>query len=115
VEALGAPASVGGAAEGTVTDPAMRVGLQVPLASAAQVDAGYAGLLHQLLRETGEAYSAWSTEGSDLVQPGLLVSRGLPAEQAFTALLDGQWTQWAWGVLPPAAEPAPAAAPGEML
>jgi hypothetical protein len=34
--------------------------------------------------------------GSELVTPGLLLSKGLPAANMFTALLSGNWNAHGW-------------------
>ncbi|MEL7451194.1 MAG: type VI secretion system-associated protein TagF [Pseudomonadota bacterium] len=100
VQGLGSPSNDEANAGAALPDPAARAGLQVSLAQASQVSEGFAGVLQQLMADGGGSFSVWSTEGSDLVEPGLLVSAGLPGEHACTALLDGQWSQWSWGVLP---------------
>lgn len=40
--------------------------------------------------------SLWSSSGSSAVQPGILLSRGLPDSEGFAAMLDGRWRQWGW-------------------
>lgn len=80
-------------------DPLSRAGVQVTLRAASDVADGYAGILHQLMSDRGVAFSVWSTEGSDLVEPGLLLCDALPTEHSFAALLDGQWSQWSWAAL----------------
>lgn len=42
-------------------------------------------------------YSLWWTEGSERVEPCLLVSPGLPETGQMAALLDGDWEHWGWG------------------
>lgn len=59
-----------------------------------------AGAMPQLNRwiaaVTLEGHGLWWTEGSHQVAPCLLVHRGLPAADSFTALLDGQWLAHGW-------------------
>ena len=38
----------------------------------------------------------WWTQGSQALQPGCLVTSGLPPPSAFTAMLSGQWRQSGW-------------------
>jgi type VI secretion system protein ImpM len=54
-----------------------------------------------------ERASVWWTQGSERVEPSLLVASGLPSHRAFTALLDGRWTEhgWASAVLDPKRTP----------
>ncbi len=56
-----------------------------------------------LLQAVLPLHSAWSSRGSDLVEPSLAIARGLPPVAAFTALLDGGWARWGWASLPAAA------------
>ena len=39
-------------------------------------------------------YSLWSTEGSDLLKPSLLIYRGLPPATDFSGFLTGNWQQY---------------------
>jgi type VI secretion system protein ImpM len=41
-------------------------------------------------------YSLWWTEGSEHVEPSLLLSANLPEAGQFAAMLDGDWRQWNW-------------------
>ena len=43
-----------------------------------------------------ESCCIWWGQGSDLVAPSFLMSRGLPGPGRFTALLDGNWATWGW-------------------
>jgi len=42
------------------------------------------------------SYSAWSTKGSQLVEPCLFTSKGLPPIGGIAAMLDGRWEEWRW-------------------
>jgi len=53
-------------------------------------------LLEQLLDERFTHFSAWWTNGSEHVEPCLLVCEGLPTPESFSALLDGQWQARGW-------------------
>jgi len=61
----------------------------------------FSGLLNSVLLETGFAFSLWWTEGSETVDPSILVSQGLPPIDSISALFDGQWHRWGWLDLPP--------------
>jgi type VI secretion system protein ImpM len=39
-----------------------------------------------------EGHSVWWSDGAPGVEPSMLVCRGVPQAQAFSALLDGAWT-----------------------
>lgn len=55
------------------------------------------GLLHQTLGEILFAYSLWwSTNGSDLVEPSVLLCQGLPPSAGFAGMLTGEWDCWGW-------------------
>lgn len=53
-------------------------------------------LLEQLLYERLSHFSAWWTNGSEHVEPSLLVCKDLPSPDSFSALLDGQWQARGW-------------------
>ncbi len=55
-----------------------------------------APLFHSLLKNGLSSYSAWTTQGSDLVEPCLFYCTGLPSMQNLAAMLDGQWTARGW-------------------
>ena len=52
-----------------------------------------------LLRHVFADYSLWWTQGSEHVDSCILLSRGLPAVDAFAALLAGRWEHWGWSSL----------------
>lgn len=43
-----------------------------------------------------KSYSVWSTRGSELIQPCLFASKGLPPLGGISAMMDGYWTHWNW-------------------
>ncbi len=43
------------------------------------------------------AYSLWWTDGSERIDPCLLVAPGLPETGQMAAMLDGDWAHWGWG------------------
>jgi type VI secretion system protein ImpM len=50
-----------------------------------------------LLAQHFPAYSLWWTQGSERIEPSLLINEGLPPVSSFSGLLDGEWTRWGWG------------------
>lgn len=53
-------------------------------------------LLAPLLQDKYQSYSLWWTQGSQLLEPGLLCCQGLPKLGSFSALLDGNWQAVDW-------------------
>ncbi len=72
---------------------------RVPLPSVDDLYRGLADLVAIATRERWMQCNLWWTDGSDLVEPSLLVCDGLPAEDPFIALLDGTWAERGWQVL----------------
>ncbi len=95
VAALGA-VSVGDAGEAGPLPP---MPWRVPLPSVDDLYRGVADLAVMATRDRWIQCSLWWTDGSDLVEPSLLVCDGLPAEEPFIALLDGTWAERGWQVL----------------
>ena len=62
-----------------------------------QLAAPSARLLIAIAAAALDGQSLWWTDGSAKVAPCLLVCRGLPAPEAFAALLDGDWRSHRWG------------------
>lgn len=60
----------------------------------------YTELLALLVRQRFGGYSLWWTGGSHFVAPSMLVCRGLPPVDGYSALLDGRWPQWSWDEWP---------------
>jgi len=54
------------------------------------------GLLDKSYRHMLGNYSLWWTQGSQHIDPCLLVSANLPDAGQFAAMLDGDWHQWNW-------------------
>ncbi len=52
--------------------------------------------LNSCLREMLASYSVWSTKGSELVEPCMFVTKGLPPIGGIAAMLDGRWSDWNW-------------------
>ena len=53
-------------------------------------------MLNKVLHKCSFAYSAWWTDGSEEVEPSILICQGLPPLDSAAALLDGNWDQWGW-------------------
>lgn len=74
-------------------------------AEAVQVDMGvegqspafvYGHMLDALLVQSLDSYSVWSTQGSELIDPCLFCSQGLPAIGKMPSMMDGQWQARGW-------------------
>lgn len=52
--------------------------------------------LDNLLKQSCFAYSLWWTQGSERVDPSLLISEGLPPFNGVAAMFDGNWEKWGW-------------------
>jgi len=48
-------------------------------------------LLDAILLKSVSSYSAWTTQGSEHVSPGLFLTRGLPPINGIAGMLNGQW------------------------
>lgn len=55
------------------------------------IESAYAKLLHQTLSPQSESQSLWWSRGSQIMQPTVLHSKGLPTSQQFSAFLNGNW------------------------
>jgi type VI secretion system protein ImpM len=64
---------------------------RLPMQERDQVPQGIAELLL-------EGHSLWWSDGSPSVEPSMLVCQGMPAPDAFAAMLDGRWQARGWGV-----------------
>jgi type VI secretion system protein ImpM len=82
---------------------------QVPIGSPADLAPAFIQLVSQRLTTAYAPLVLWWTEGSDKVEPSLLVTRGLPAPDSFGAFLDGSWKEHRWqsAASPVQARPAP--------
>jgi type VI secretion system protein ImpM len=69
---------------------------QLALPPALGADALALAVAQTLLRSTDTPYTLWWSEGSQSVERGLLIHRGLPSARDFTAMLDGRWGHWGW-------------------
>ncbi|GAA5217857.1 type VI secretion system-associated protein TagF [Corallincola platygyrae] len=55
-----------------------------------------ATVLADYLAGSHSLYCMWWTEGSELVEPCLMVTEGLPKFSQFSAMFDGQWQSRGW-------------------
>ena len=83
---------------------------QMPIGAPAQLAGMFEQLVAQRLSALYEPLSLWWTDGSAIVEPSVLIAKGLPHPDSFAALLDGAWTQHHWQSVPayidgPAVEP----------
>jgi type VI secretion system protein ImpM len=80
---------------------------QIPLGGSEQLPVVFEQLLSLQLSAVFEPLALWWTEGSALVDPRCLMTRGLPGPDKFVALLDGSWMERGWRSIPAVAEPDP--------
>lgn len=53
-------------------------------------------LFDTLLKKSYSSYGAWSTDGSERVEPCFFVTQSMPSISGIPAMLDGQWQHWGW-------------------
>ncbi len=53
-------------------------------------------ILDAVLLKSFSSYSAWTTQGSELVSPSLFFSPGLPPIGGISAMMNGEWAQGNW-------------------
>ena len=82
-------------------------GWQMPIGASDQLASIFEQLLSLQLEAGFDPLVLWWTEGSALVDPRCLITRGLPQPAMFAALLDGSWTERGWRSIPAQAEPDP--------
>jgi len=91
--------------------PAAYVHWQCSVPPGAALTGSLSALLGALLTNDLGRYALWWTDGSEQVEPSLLVTDGLPAPHAYSAMLDGHWAEpWATARVV-SAEPPLATAP----
>jgi type VI secretion system protein ImpM len=62
----------------------------------ASLRALYPQFLPQLMKKMLFAYSLWWTEGSERIEPSLLICQGLPQIRGVSGLIDGAWSRHGW-------------------
>jgi type VI secretion system protein ImpM len=100
------PVVIAAEAISVVRDPAQP--WQMPIGSPEQLPSVFGQLLSLQLGAVYSPLALWWTEGSALVDPRCLITRGLPPAVAFSALLDGSWATNRWRPVPLQLEPDPA-------
>ena len=55
-------------------------------------------LMHQQYTQHFSDYSIWWTTGSDLIEPCVIITDGLPQVSQFVSMLDGQWQKRDWNI-----------------
>ncbi len=68
----------------------------LPCGATSAINRSLIMLLEQLLYERLDHFSVWWTNGSEHIEPSLLIGKGLPSAESFSALLDGQWQTRGW-------------------
>lgn len=103
---LGVPAGSDAGIEASDVGGAL---LRMPLTDADDLTSQWQGLAALLARRELGDYSLWWTAGSEQVEPSLLLCEGLPAPDAYAAMLDGVWSVESAAAPPPVAPVEPAA------
>ena len=70
--------------------------LRLPLPSAGEMSVLLQELLVSQLDRAVNPVTLWWTDGSSAIEPGCLMTAGLPAHASFAAMLDGQWAASSW-------------------
>lgn len=73
---------------------------QIPIGSSEQLATVFEQLLSLRLSTMYHPLVLWWTEGSALVDPSCLITKGLPHPGTFVALLDGLWAEHQWRSIP---------------
>jgi len=80
---------------------------QIPLASSQGLASVFEQVLSLRLADLYHPLVLWWTDGSAIVSPSCLISKGLPSPAKFAALLEGSWTQHQWRSVQARVEVAP--------
>lgn len=73
---------------------------QLPIGSAREAAAAFEQLLAEHLAAVYAPLVIWCTEGSSMVEPSALITRGLPHPDLFAGMLDGDWRGHQWACVP---------------
>jgi type VI secretion system ImpM family protein len=68
----------------------------IPLGDASRLGSVVDQLLAHHLSSIYAPFILWWTEGSNMIEPSCLITKGLPDPSAFGALLDGSWSEYKW-------------------
>lgn len=80
---------------GNSTDTGFGTQWQLPLTHT-NLQVAIGTLAHQMLLQRLSDYSLWWGDGSQQVEPSLLVCAGMPQAQGFSSMLSGQWQAGGW-------------------
>jgi type VI secretion system protein ImpM len=69
---------------------------QVPIGAASNLSSAFEQLTAVRLASQYDPLVLWWTDGSAIVEPSCLITRGLPHPDSFAALLDGSWAPRRW-------------------
>lgn len=81
------------------SNPTGEAWVQETVAAGQDPAPGWSGLLDVMLARQGLPLSLWWHNRLEGHPGAILTSRGLPRPYSCTALLDGNWRQWAWETL----------------
>src|SRR5262249_54090606 len=95
---LGSPTDDGTLVPATVL-PTGALGVSLPLAD--QPRTALLGLAQGVIEQQLGRYCVWWSEGSELVPACVLLSRNLPAPDAWSAFLDGRFDASHWSAVEP--------------
>jgi type VI secretion system protein ImpM len=70
----------------------------IPLSAASALEAPVIQLFGGRLDAGSDPVALWWTDGSAVVNPSWLMTRGLPDPSRYSAMLDGEWTAAGWDV-----------------
>jgi type VI secretion system protein ImpM len=86
------------AQQNEVTRPelASRQNWRIAMTNSEAVSANFNSLMEEFLRQRFPDISLWWTNGSEQVEPSILVCNSLPPAQGFSALLTANWEHWGW-------------------
>jgi type VI secretion system protein ImpM len=73
---------------------------QVPIDSPQTLAPVFEQMLSHRLSAVYGPFMCWWTDGSSIVEPSCLITRGLPLPDSFPALLDGSWGRYGWQSTP---------------
>jgi type VI secretion system protein ImpM len=69
---------------------------RIPLAFPPDLAPAFEQVLAQHLTSLYDPLALWWTDGSSIVEPSCLITKGLPRPDSFAAMLDGSWTEREW-------------------
>jgi type VI secretion system ImpM family protein len=79
---------------------------QVPIGSPDLLSSVFEQLFSLRLSAMYDPLALWWTEGSAMVEPSCLITKGLPHPDMFAAFLDGSWNEHRWWSVSAAIDPA---------